>query len=60
MISGAMDALLGVFFLLAGLGFLPVDLAQFGMQDWHAMLVSGIFSVLGLMVLFYNLSRLEE
>ncbi|HET9912470.1 MAG TPA: hypothetical protein VFQ13_11305 [Anaerolineales bacterium] len=60
MLSGGIDALLGSFFLLVGFGFLPMDLAQFGLENWHAILIGGIFFIMGIGVLAYNLSRLEE
>lgn len=59
-LSGATDALLGAFFLLVGFELLPIDLAQFGLQNWHAILIGGIFFILGMAVVAYNLSRLEE
>ena len=60
MLSGGIDALLGAFFLLVGFGFLPIDPAQYGFENWHAILLGGIFFIMGIGVLAYNLSRLEE
>ena len=60
MLSGGIDALLGSFFLLVGFGFLPMDLAQFGLENWHVILLGGIFFIMGIGVVAYNLSRLEE
>jgi hypothetical protein len=59
-LSGGMDALLGSFFLLVGFGFLPIKAAQYGFENWHAILLGGIFFMLGMGVAAYNLSRLEE
>lgn len=60
MLSGGIDALLGSFLLLVGFGFLPMDLAQFGLENWHAILIGGVFFIMGIGVLAYHLSRLEE
>ncbi len=60
MLSGGMDALLGAFFLLVGFGLLPLDVTQYGFENWHALLLGGVFFVMGIGVLAYNLSRLEE
>jgi hypothetical protein len=60
MLSGGMDALLGTFFLLTGLGLLPIDVTRYGFENWHAILLGFIFFILGIGVLAYNLSRLEE
>lgn len=59
-ISGGMDALLGSFFLLIGFGFLPIKANQYGFENWHAILLGGIFFIMGIGVLAYNFSRLEE
>ena len=60
MVSGGMDALLGSFLLLIGFNLLPIDITEFGFENWHAMLVGGILFILGVSVIAYNLSRLEE
>ncbi len=60
MLSGGIDALLGSFLLLIGFGFLPIEAAQYGFENWHAILLGGIFFIMGTGVLAYNLSRLEE
>ena len=60
MLSGGMDALLGAFFLLVGFGLLPIDVVQYGFRNWHAILLGGIFFIMGVGVLAYNLSRWEE
>jgi hypothetical protein len=59
-LSGATDALLGTFLLLVGFKLLPIDITQFGLENWHAILIGGIFFILGTVVVAYNLSRLEE
>ncbi len=59
-ISGIMDALLGSFFLLVGFHLLPIDITQYGFKDWHVLTLGGIFFVVGIGVVAYNLSRLEE
>jgi hypothetical protein len=60
MFSGGIDTLLGSFFLLVGFGLLPVDVTRFGFENWHAILLGGIFFIMGIGVVAYNLSRLEE
>jgi hypothetical protein len=60
MLSGGIDALLGSFFLLLGFGFLPIDVTQFGLENWHAIALGAIFFIMGMGVVAYNLSRLEE
>ncbi|MBN2115405.1 MAG: hypothetical protein JW730_02480 [Anaerolineales bacterium] len=60
MVSGGMDALLGSFLLLIGFNLLPIDITEFGFENWHAMLIGGILFILGVSVIAYNLSRLEE
>lgn len=60
LISGATDALLGSILLLLGFGFLPVDVADYGFQNWHAMVVGGILFVTGMGFVVYNLSRWDE
>lgn len=60
MLSGGMDALLGAFFLLTGFGLLPIDVTQYGFENWHAILLGTIFFIMGVWFVAYNLSRLEE
>lgn len=60
MLSGGFDALLGAFFLLTSFGLLPIDLTQYGLQSWHAILLGVIFFVMGISFVAYNLSRLDE
>ena len=59
-ISGATDALLGGILLLMGFGFLPVDVTDYGFQNWHAILVGGILFATGMGFVIYNASRWEE
>jgi len=58
--SGSMDALLGAFLLLTGFGLLPIDITQYGFENWHAILLGGVFFIMGIGFVAYNLSRLEE
>jgi membrane-bound ClpP family serine protease len=60
MISGATDALLGAILLLIGFGLLPVELASYGFQNWHAILLGGILFAVGIWFVAYNLSRIDE
>ena len=60
MVSGGIDALLGALFLLIGLSLLPIDIARFGFENWHALLVGGILFIVGVSVIAYNFSRFEE
>jgi hypothetical protein len=59
-ISGATDALLGGILLLIGFGFLPIDVTDYGVQNWHALLVGGILFATGMGFVAYNASRWEE
>ena len=60
MISGGIDALIGAILLLIGFGLLPIEVAQYGFENWHAILLGGILFVMGVGFVAYNLSRLEE
>ncbi len=60
MLSGGIDALIGCIFLLIGLHWLPIDVTQYGFENWHAFLVGGLFFLIGVGVFAYNLSRVEE
>ena len=60
LLSGATDALLGGILLLISFGFLPVDVTDYGFQNWHAMLVGGVLFVTGMGFVVYNASRWEE
>lgn len=59
-ISGATDALIGGILLLIGFGFLPLDVADYGFQNWHAILLGGILFATGMGFVVYNLSRWDE
>ena len=59
-ISGATDALIGGILLLIGFGFLPVDVADYGFQRWHAILLGGVLFVIGMGFVAYNVSRWDE
>jgi ABC-type branched-subunit amino acid transport system permease subunit len=60
MISGATDALIGAILLLMGFGLLPLEVTDYGFENWHAMLLGGALFIIGIWVVAYNLSRLEE
>lgn len=60
MLSGATDALLGAILLLIGFGWLPVDVAQYGFENWHAILLGAILFIIGAAFFAFNLSRLDE
>ena len=60
MISGGIDTLIGAIFLLIGFNLLPIEVTKYGLEKWLAILVGGIFFIVGAGVLAYNLSRLEE
>jgi hypothetical protein len=59
-ISGSTDALIGAILLLIGFGFLPVDVRNYGVQNWHVILLGGILFVTGTGFVAYNLSRWDE
>lgn len=60
MLSGGIDALIGGFLLLIGFGLLPIDVAQYGVQNWHVNLLGAVMFIAGVATFAYNLSRLEE
>jgi hypothetical protein len=60
MISGATDALIGAVLLLMGFGFLPLDVTQYGIENWHVNLLGGVMFILGAITFAYNFSRLDE
>jgi sulfite exporter TauE/SafE len=60
MLSGGIDALIGGILLLIGFGLLPIDVAQYGVQNWHVILFGAMMFILGVVTFAYNLSRLEE
>ena len=59
-ISGATDALIGAIILLIGFGLIPLDLTQYGFENWHAIVLGGILFAVGIWFVAYNLSRWEE
>jgi hypothetical protein len=59
-ISGATDALIGGILLLVGFGFLPVEVTDYGFQNWHAILLGGLLFTTGMGFVVYNISRWEE
>lgn len=60
MLSGGIDALIGAILLLIGFGFLPIDVAQYGVQNWHVNLLGGVMFLLGAGTFVYNVSRMDE
>jgi hypothetical protein len=60
MLSGATDALIGAVLLLIGFQWFPIDIVQYGFQNWHAILVGAVFFITGAGFVAYNLSRFEE
>lgn len=60
MISGAIDALIGAVLLLIGFGLLPIDVTNYGLANWHVILLGAVMFILGAGTFAYNLSRLEE
>jgi len=58
--SGATDVLLGAAIVLVGLGFFPIDIADYGLPLWAALLVGGLIFISGLWMVAYNYSRLDE
>lgn len=60
MLSGGVDALIGGILLLIGFGFLPIDVAQYGVKDWHVNLLGAVMFLLGVGTFAYNFSRLDE
>ena len=60
LLSGGIDALIGGILLLIGFGWLPVEVAEFGFENWHVNLLGAVMLVLGVGTFAYNLSRLDE
>jgi len=60
MISGIADALIGALLLFIGFGLLPFEVAKYGFENWHAILLGAVMFILGVGTFAYNLSRLEE
>lgn len=59
-LSGATDALIGAVILLIGFGFLPLDVADYGLPGWLVILVGAFMFIIGAWIAAYNYSRLEE
>ncbi|HLF73006.1 MAG TPA: hypothetical protein VI524_01560 [Anaerolineales bacterium] len=59
-LSGVIDALIGAAILLASFGFLPVDIADYGLPRWLVILVGGFMFLMGAWVAAHNYSRLDE
>lgn len=59
-ISGGIDALLGSFLLLIGLQLVPINIIEMGFENWHALAMGVLLFIVGVGVVVYNLSRLEE
>ena len=59
-ISGATDALIGGILLLLGFGLLPIEVTEYGFQNWHAILLGSILFISGVWFVAYNLSRWDE
>lgn len=59
-LSGSTDALIGGILLLIGFGFLPIEITDYGFQNWHVILLGGILFVTGLLFVVYNVSRWDE
>lgn len=62
MISGTTDALVGAVLLLIGFGWLPIDIARYGLQNWYVNLLAtcGVVFTLGAVRFAYNFSCLDE
>jgi hypothetical protein len=60
MLSSGIDTLIGAVALLIGFKLVPVDITQYGLQPWHAILFGALFFLMGVVVFAYNVSRLEE
>jgi len=59
-VSGAIDILFGAAILLVDFGFFPIDLAKYGLPSWMVILVGGIMFTIGVWMVIYNYSRLDE
>ena len=58
-IVSAVDALLSGIVLLIYFGFLPVDISTLGVPRWVIGLVGGLWFVSALIVLVYQLTKIE-
>jgi len=59
-VSGAMDALLGAVILIVGLGFFPVDIAEYGIPQWIVLAIGGFMFIMGAWIVVHNYSRMDE
>lgn len=59
-ISGITDAVLGAAIVLIGLGFFPIDIADYGFPLWAVLLVGGVMFIIGVWVAVHNYSRMDE
>ena len=59
-VSGAIDALIGAVILIVGLGFFPIDIAEYGIPQWVILFVGGFMFIMGAWLAVYNYSRLDE
>jgi hypothetical protein len=59
-LSGGTDALIGAIILLIGFGFLPLDVADYGLPPWLVILVGAFMFIAGAWMAGYNYSRLDE
>ncbi len=57
LLSGVMDTLIGVAFLLVGLGFISLNI---GVPPWLMILIGAIMFIAGIGVAVYNFSRWSE
>ena len=60
MMSGIMDAMIGAVLLLIGFGWLPVEVAKYGFENWQVNLLGAMMFILGVGTFAYNLSRSQE
>jgi len=59
-IAGTTDGVLGAAILFIALGFFPINLNDYGIPQWIALLVGGALFISGAWMAVYNYSRLEE
>lgn len=59
-LSGAMDALIGAVLLLVGLGFLPINVADYGLPRWLVILPGALMFAAGTGIAVYNFARRDE
>lgn len=59
MLASSIDVVLGGAALLIYFGFLPVDLAVWGVSDWMVSLVGGVLFFSGIAIFTYVLTKPE-